>query len=153
MLFLILMLLVFKVEAGNLNFNFYTYDGKKYSLSDFRGKFLLINFFTSYCPPCILELKVLKQLNESCKNPHFQIISFMVDKEGIPLLPKIVNSRGLTYLVGYADSQILKNFPDLSTTPTTYLIDSKGNPIEKLVGYKSYKGFLEILDKYKICKN
>lgn len=151
--FIYLFFLSSTIWASNQNFSFYTYDGKRYTFSDFRGHFLLINFFTSYCPPCILELKVLKQVKENCNNKNFQIISFMIDKEGIPLLPKIVSSRGLNYLIGFADSQVLKNFPDLSTTPTTYLIDNKGQKIEKLVGYKSYKVFLTVLNKYQVCKN
>ncbi len=152
-LFLFLFLLSYNACPSEWNFSFYTYDGKKYNISDFKGKFLLVNFFTSYCAPCILELKVLKQLKENCKSKNFQIISLMLDKEGIPLLPKIVSSRELNYLVGFADSKVLKSFPDLSTTPTTYLIDSKGQKVEKLVGYKSYHNFLEILNKYRICKN
>lgn len=150
---LVVFLLGFKNEVTAFDFSFYTYDGKKYSLSNFKDKFLLINFFTSYCPSCILELKVLKQVNEYCGNKNMQIISFMIDKEGIPLLSKIVSSRGLNYLIGFADSQVLKNFPDLSTTPTTYLIDKKGQKLEKLVGYKNYNSFLKILNKYQICKN
>lgn len=154
MIFLILGILFFSYQAliaRGINFSFYTHDGKKYSLSDFNGKYVLLNLFASYCPPCMVELKVFQKLNDTCGKKGLQVISLMIDREGAPLLPKIVSSRNLTYPVGLADSFILKIFSDFSITPTTYLLDPKGNRVEKFVGYKNYNEWIESLKQYVKC--
>lgn len=137
--------------GSSINFNFTTYDGKKYRLSDFYGKYILLNLFASYCPPCMVELKVFQKLNETCGNKGLQVISLMIDSEGAPLLPKIVSSRKLTYPVGLANNEVMRVFQDFSITPTTYLLDPKGNRLEKFVGYKNYNEWLESLKRYVKC--
>lgn len=139
------------INAKSINFSFYTHDGKKMELSNFYGKYLLLNLFASYCPPCMVELKVLQKLNETCGKKGLQVISLMIDNEGAPLLPKIVSSRGLTYPVGMASSEVFKIFSDFSITPTTYLLDPKGNLLGKFVGYKNYQEWLESLKQYVKC--
>ncbi|PMP65868.1 MAG: hypothetical protein C0190_06230 [Thermodesulfobacterium geofontis] len=134
-----------------VNFEFYTYKGEKYSLKNFKGKYILLNLFTSYCPMCLIELNTLNKLNNSCKSDGYKIISLLVDKEGITLLPKIVNSRNITYTVGIAPSEIYKIFPDFSITPTTYILNQNGNLVERVVGYKSLKEWIKILNKYVRC--
>jgi len=153
LLLLILLLTLFlgsslPLQAQALNFNFTTYDGKKYSLSNFNGKFILLNLFASYCPPCMVELKVFQRLNETCGKKGLQVISLMIDREGAPLLPKIVSSRKLTYPVGLANQEVMGIFKDFSITPTTYLLDPKGNRVEKFIGYKNYEEWVETLKSY-----
>lgn len=150
-IFLIIILLNSSLLASPSNISFQTHDGKRYSLADFRGKYVLVNLFSSYCPPCMVELKVLERINQTCSNRELQIISLMIDREGAVLLPKIVSSRGLTYPVGLANQEILKFFSDFSITPTTYLLDPKGNRIEKFVGYKSYNDFLKAINRFVKC--
>lgn len=151
MFFMITLLWINSPLASNISFSFNTHDGKKYSLSDFKGKYILLNLFSSYCPPCMVELKVLQKLNENCSNKGLQVVSLMIDREGVQLLPKIVSSRNLTYPVGLANQEVFKTFPDFSITPTTYLLDPSGNRIEKFVGYMSYKEWVNVLNRFVKC--
>ncbi len=143
--------IVSTLSANTINFSFNTYDGKHYQLSDFKGKYIILNLFSSYCPPCMIELKVLQQLYTACNSKGLEVISLMIDREGAPLLPKIVSSRNLTYPVGLAHTKVFKIFNDFSITPTSYLISPKGQRIEKFVGYKNYKEWLETLNRYVKC--
>ena len=139
------------MSSSIINFEFYTYKGEKYNLQNLRGKYILLNLFTTYCPTCIVELNILNKLNNICKSDNLKIISLLVDREGIPLLPKIITSHNLTYTVGIAPSNIFKIFPDFSITPTTYILNKKGNLVEKIVGYKNLKDWIKILNKYVSC--
>ena len=153
-LFIILGILFFSeisLNAGTIDFYFYTYNGKKFKLSDFSGKYVLLNLFASYCPPCMIELKVFQKLHDTCGSKGLQVISLMIDREGAPLLPKIVSSRNLTYPVGLATSEVFKIFNDFSITPTTYLLDPKGNRLGKFVGYKNYEEWIQSLRQYVKC--
>lgn len=144
----------YKPLASSLvDLEFYTYKGEKYSLNNFKGKYVFLNLFTSYCGSCSVELNILNKLNNMCINKDFEIVSLMVDREGIPLLPQIVSSHNLTYIVGIAPSDIFRFFPDLSLTPTTYILNQQGYLVEKITGYKSFNGWLKILKKYNINCN
>lgn len=149
------LILIFSInlnaKATSINFSFYTYNGKKYQLSDFKNKYILLNLFVSYCPPCIVELGILNKVYENCDTSKLQIIALMMDKSGEPLLPKIVSDRKIKYLIGIAPKEIFKYFPDFSITPTTYILDTSGKRIEKITGYMNYKQWIIKISKYVKC--
>ncbi|MFN3407140.1 MAG: TlpA family protein disulfide reductase [Caldimicrobium sp.] len=158
MIMLILMFLVSSLpnniqasQPKSIDFSFTTYNGQKYKLSNFSGKYILLNLFASYCPPCMVELKVLQRLHETCNNKGLQVISLMIDREGAPLLSRIVSSRNLTYPVGLATDEVFKIFKDFSTTPTTYVINTKGELIDKHVGYQNYNEWIKYLSSFVKC--
>ena len=136
---------------SKVDFDFKTIDGKVYKLSNFNGKVVLVNLFASYCPPCMLELKVLQKLHEACSVKGLQVVSLMVDLDGAPLLPRIVKSRNLTYPVGLANKAVFEIFKDFSTTPTTYIFDQKGNLAKKVVGYQSFEDWKMTLSNLVKC--
>ena len=49
-------------------------DGKEYSLSQFKGKVVLINFFTFFCPPCQEEMPYLSQMDQELQGQGFQTL-------------------------------------------------------------------------------
>lgn len=76
------------MSSSIINFEFYTYKGEKYNLQNFRGKYILLNLFTTYCPTCIVELNTLNKLNNICKsdnlkefgfNPHIESEEYTID--------------------------------------------------------------------------
>ncbi|MDK2862274.1 MAG: hypothetical protein PWP33_1477 [Thermodesulfobacterium sp.] len=152
---MVLVLCVFLgVSSGytsSLNFEYYTYTGAKHSLTNHRGKYVLLNLFASYCPSCMIELNALNKVSKVCPTSKVQVVSLMVDKESGYLLPKLVNSKQLTYEVGFAPANLNKIFPDFSKVPTTYLLNPEGKVIEKMIGFKSAGAFLNILNKYISC--
>ncbi len=114
-------------------------DGKEYRLSDFRGRVVIVNFFASHCPPCMVELKELAKLYRKYKNDGLVIVSLMTDTEAAPLLPQIVEAKGITYPVGLASEEIMRAFGNIYITPTTFIIDREGQVVKRLVGYAGEK--------------
>jgi len=114
-------------------------DGKDYQLSDFRGKVVIVNFFASHCPPCMVELKELAKLYRKYEGRGLVIISLMVDEEASPLLPQIVRAKGITYPVGIASEKIMEAFGNVYITPTTFIINKEGQVVKRLVGYAGPK--------------
>jgi len=110
-------------------------DGHRYHLSDFRGKVVVLNFFKSDCPPCMVELRELAKLYRKYKKDGLVIVSLMVDEEGLPLLPRIVEAKGITYPVGLASEEAIRAFGGVYITPTTFIIDREGEVVKRLIGY------------------
>jgi len=148
---ILLILLSLTYAQSRVDFSFQTIDGKVYKLSNFNGKVVLVNLFASYCPPCMIELKVLQKLHETCSVKGLQVVSLMVDLDGAPLLPRIIKSRNLTYPVGLANKAVFETFKDFSTTPTTYVFDQKGNLANKVVGYQSLEDWKKTLSSLIKC--
>ncbi|RUM88669.1 MAG: hypothetical protein DSZ24_03075 [Thermodesulfatator sp.] len=110
-------------------------DGHRYRLSDFRGKVVVLNFFKSDCPPCMVELRELARLYRKYKKDGLMIVSLMVDEEALPLLPRIVEAKKITYPVGLATEETMEAFGGVYITPTTFIIDRQGEVVKRLLGY------------------
>ncbi len=151
-LFLFIGFLLFTTPAfsKSIDFSFKSYQGKVYRLSDFRGNYVLLNFFASYCPPCLGELQVLEKVSQRCGS-KVKVISLLIDWQGAPLLSPLIETGKVTYLIGLASEEAFKAFPDFDTTPTTYLLNQKGERVKKIVGFTSYQDWIKLLQKYTSC--
>jgi thiol-disulfide isomerase/thioredoxin len=138
------------VFSKSIDFSFKSYQGKVYRLSDFRGKYVLLNLFATYCPPCLGELQVLEKVSKRCGS-KVKVISLLLDWQSAPLLSQLINTGRVNYLIGLANDQVLNAFPDFDTTPTTYLLNKKGERVEKIVGFTSYQDWIRLLQKYTSC--
>ena len=102
-------------------------DGKQYSLSQFRGKVVMINFFTFFCGPCREEMPYLNQIYKENQGRGYVTL-------GIGLAS---NPTQLRFLV--------KDYGNVEVVPTTFIIDRQGNIVEKIVGSRSKEDFLKII--------
>ncbi|HIE33271.1 MAG TPA: TlpA family protein disulfide reductase [Thermodesulfobacteriaceae bacterium] len=139
LLVLSMLSMAFSSPAKAPEVSFSTLDGKTYYFSDFKGKVVLVNFFASYCPPCMVELNELAKLYKKYQDDGLVVVSLMVDEEGRALLPQIVEAKGITYPVGVATEEVLKAFGDPPITPTTFIINKEGVVVKRLLGYTGRK--------------
>lgn len=123
-------------------------DGHRYHLSDFRGKVVVVNFFKSDCPPCMVELRELAKLYRKYEKDGLMIISLMIDEEGLPLLPRIVEAKGITYPVGLASEEVIQAFGGVYITPTTFIIDRQGEVVKRFIGYAGREYLEKKIRKY-----
>jgi len=99
--------------------------GKTHSLSDYKGKVVLVNFWASWCPPCIYEMPELQRLKKHFAGRAFEIITINVGekKYKVRKFTKLINLE-LPVLLDTAS----ETYHDwgVKTLPTSFLIDSKG---------------------------
>ena len=107
-------------------------EGKNVSLSDFRGKYLLIDFWASWCPDCRKSNPYMVQLHDSLKgkNIRFLGISFDTDAEA---WKKCIEKDGLAWthaseLKKWKQTEISKQY-NIQWIPAMYLIDRQGQII------------------------
>ena len=80
--------------------SFDTPDGKKLAMSSFRGKLLLVNFWASWCPPCVEELPLLYAFFQDNKSKNLEILGLAVDQPSA--VRKWLAAKPLDFLVGMA---------------------------------------------------
>ena len=122
-------------NISNLTFEDYT--GKKIKFANFKGKILLINFWATWCAPCIKEMPSLDRLKLKI-NDDFDVIAISVDRDGVKKVTDFYKKNKINNLKKYFD---VKNFlakeMDLFGVPTSFFIDKSGN----LIGY--FQGDME----------
>jgi peroxiredoxin len=109
------------------NFELTSIDSKIYHLSDFKGKVVLLNFWATWCGPCVLEMPSLERLHQSLKAKGLEVITINMDAPGSDsAVKKFAESYGLNFKVlrdpqyGAADKYGVSGFPE------TFLIDREG---------------------------
>ena len=108
-------------------------EGREFSLSDFRGKYVILDFFAIWCTPCKIELAHLKDLKHQLGD-EIVIISLDVDPEETEQQVKdYKRANGMDWIVA-RDTEYLSMPYKISAIPTLVLIDPSGNIVNTYVG-------------------
>ncbi len=109
------------------NFTFVSIDGSPVSLSDFKGKWVYIDIWATWCNPCMAEVPYLKKLEEEFQGKNIAFISISVDQTQNPW-KKVVAQRQMKGVQLWAgQNEIIKNFYKVSGIPRFMIIDPQGN--------------------------
>ncbi len=120
-------------------------NGKQVSLEDYKGKILILNFWATWCEPCIGELEQMKTAYKNYSyNPKiaFAIVSTDKDKEKVPIEAK---KRGYEFPVFYADEKIENDYK-ADSIPKLFIIDALGNIRFQKDGFNNNGYYLKELD-------
>lgn len=111
--------------------------GREVSLAAFKGKVVLLDFWATWCEPCLEELPDLINLYEKYQSRGFTIIGISMDAEGARTVAPFVKRHGLPYpiLISQGDAPRGWVLPGL---PTAYLIGKDGLVVHRYLGPKSY---------------
>jgi thiol-disulfide isomerase/thioredoxin len=110
-------------------------DGKKVSSRDFRGKTLLITFFTTWCPPCRQEIPVLIELQKEFSPNDFSVIGLSMDETGPKAVIRLIEKEGINYPVLMADREVARDFGGVFSVPTSFLVNREGKVVRRYPGY------------------
>ena len=119
-------------------------NGKEYSLSQFRGKVVLINFFTFFCMPCREEMPSINQIYNEYKGQGLQVLGIGLSSDPTQLR-FLVKQMGLNYPVLKGTSKVGKDYDNVELVPTTFIIDKQGNIVHKILGARTKADFIKLI--------
>ncbi|MDQ6930255.1 MAG: redoxin domain-containing protein [Candidatus Eremiobacteraeota bacterium] len=127
-------------------------DGRPVSLSDFRGKVLVLNFWATWCPPCRAETP---DMIESYRKLHGSNVAFLgVDStENSPIIRSFIASKGLPYPVALDNDKTTSANYDVRGIPTTVVIDGSGIVRARFVDVVSGEQLASFVDAAKAGRN
>ena len=122
------------VVAGDSapSFSVTTDTGRKISTSDFGGKILVVNFWATWCPPCIAELPSLNQMAAEVKGSGVVVLGISVDKDKVAY-DKFLKKVKLNFETSRDPAADISSEYGTFKYPETYVINSDGKVLEKFI--------------------
>ena len=119
-----------------------TSDGQVEIPSDFRGKVVLLNFWATWCPPCVEEMPSLDRLQAALGGPHFEVVALSLDEGGVPAIERFFKKLGIAHLKIYLDEEAGKAFQHyrVGMLPTSLLLLPDGRTVGTLGGSAKWDG-------------
>ncbi|MCA4782232.1 TlpA family protein disulfide reductase [Empedobacter stercoris] len=124
---------------ANYIFEMVDVDGKTVNMEDLKGKVVFMNFWATWCPPCIAEMPSIQTLYDKVKEDK-DIVILTVEVEGKrDKVAKFMERKKLSLPVVYPNSSIPTEFFN-GSLPTTIILDKKGNIAHTTMGMADYSG-------------
>lgn len=123
------------------NIVFQDVGGIERPLSAFMGKAVVINFWASWCLPCVVELPAIDRLKAAADPSRFEILAVSVDIKGRPAVEAAFQRFGIKNLAPYVDDR--KQAAEILTIPylpTTLLVDRQGREAGRYLGAGEWDG-------------
>jgi peroxiredoxin len=119
-------------------FSLLSLDGRELTLSDYQGKYLLVNFWATWCGPCKVEMPSLELLYRKFKKRKFAMIAVSNDIFGEQVVKPYIQAQNFTFPVGLDPKLEVSNRFGVISLPTTFLIDPRGKIIGVLNGAENW---------------
>ena len=107
-------------------------DGAHYTLSGMHGKWVLVNFWAPWCPPCLQEIPDLVALQQRHKD--LQVIGVAVMYGSRKKVTDAVSKLSVSYPIVFGTEDIAGDFGGLAGLPTSFLYSPSGKLVEHIVG-------------------
>jgi thiol-disulfide isomerase/thioredoxin len=119
--------------------------GKVHRLDDYRGRWVLVNFWATWCPPCLEEIPDLVELYEGRKK--VMVLGIAMDYRDRETVLKFADQMFMSYPVVLGDQSVSAQFGKLQGLPTTYLYGPDGKLAATRVGPVTREAIERFIDE------
>jgi cytochrome c biogenesis protein CcmG/thiol:disulfide interchange protein DsbE len=113
-------------------------DGKSRTLSAYRGKVILLNFWATWCEPCLAEIPRFSAWQQRYGPSGLQILGIAMDDE-LDAVRQLAHRDHLTYPIIMGDAQVGQLYGGILGLPLSYLIDAQGRVVARYRGEPDLK--------------
>jgi len=128
---------VLKQATAAPDFTVKTLDGQTASLSDYRGKVVLLNLWATWCPPCREEMPSMQSLYDDLKDQGFTILAVAAPnppRETREKIETFVSQGDYSFPILLDSEYKVNGIYGTGSIPTSWVVDAEGNLVARLVG-------------------
>lgn len=131
---------LFKKPLATPALHLVTLNGRAIRLSALRGKVVLLNFWATWCGPCRMEIPEFERLQREYPG-RLQVIGLSIDDSPAAEVAAFAKRLAINYPVVMASNAMQAKFGAIPAVPTTFVIDPRGQIVQRDVGLHSYDDF------------
>ncbi|ULA63929.1 MAG: Thiol:disulfide oxidoreductase related to ResA [Nitrospira sp.] len=131
---------VVKVGEEAPNFQLRDLNGNTVSLSQLRGKVVLVNFWATWCGPCRIEMPAMEQLYRSYSRKDFEILAVSTDPQGAAVTRPFQQEMGFTFPILHDAEYRIGLMYGARSLPMTFMVDRNGIVRQKVPGARDWGG-------------
>jgi peroxiredoxin len=122
-------------------------EGGQLKLSDLRGKVVIIDFWATWCPPCVQEIPDFIELYKTYKDKGFEMVGISVDRGGVSVVNDFVAKNKVNYPVVMGSMDVVNAYQVFTGIPTTFIVNRQGQIVDKVIGSQSKEYFENYIKK------
>lgn len=128
------------VKVGDVAPNFQLRDlaGQMVTLSQLRGKIVLLNFWATWCGPCRVEMPAMEQLYRTFPRKEFEILAVSTDPQGAVVTRPFQQEMGFTFPILHDSEYRVGLTYGARTLPMTFMVDRQGVIRQKIFGARDW---------------
>jgi thiol-disulfide isomerase/thioredoxin len=133
------------LAAPALAFEVTDTDGKRHRLADYRGKWVVVNFWATWCTPCIKEIPEIAEFQRAHAPARAVVLGIALDSEDEAKVKQFARKYGHAYPLVLEDDDTEKAFGKVKGLPTTILYDPSGRRAWERTGTVTRKSLEEAI--------
>jgi thiol-disulfide isomerase/thioredoxin len=134
--------------AATAQFELQGLDGRQHSLADYRGKWVLVNYWATWCPPCREELPELEVFYSNHKDTAV-VLGVNMEDIDTAKLRHFVEEQFLSYPILRGTRAAANALGPVPGLPTTYVVSPAGDVVARQVGPVTAEGISRFIDNYR----
>ncbi len=123
-------------------------DGSKSNMADLRGKVVLVNFWATSCVTCVKEMPQMVETYQKYRERGLDFVAVAMSYDPPAYVANFAETRKLPFKVAIDNTgQIAREFGDVKLTPTTYLLNKRGEIVKRYVGEPDFAALHQLVEK------
>lgn len=122
------------------DFSLENMQGERVSLSQLRGKVVIVNFWATWCPPCRSEMPSMEVLHQTFKDDGLVLLAINVEQGGRQAVAKFLQESPYSFPILLDEQREVQNLYGVFQFPESFIIDRNGVVVKKVIGAVHWMG-------------